>query len=172
MKFTRWMCCAAGLLISQSESRMFGQTRVDIRTQGKEANFGAFSYTKPFKSGTALPGTCTAGETFFRTDVTPGQNLYLCTGPDTWSQVIGSGGSGTGLEVLSSSPWTADGRLVVTDGATGRNVKQIPISYDGLNLVIPGGLSVGSGISTGVQWTLGNPGDTGASSLVVRGATA
>jgi len=169
MRLRGWMCCAVWLVVLQSETRMQGQTRVDIRTQGREANFGAYNYTKPFKTGSSLPGTCSVGEAFFRTGVTPGQNLYVCTALDTWTQVVGSGGGGTGLEVLSSTPWTTDGRLVVTDGATGRNVKQIPISYDGLNLVIPGGLSVGSGLSTGLQWTLGNPGDTGASSLVVRG---
>lgn len=43
--------------------------------------------------GTSLPGTCTIGEQFHKTDATAGQNLYLCTSTDTWTQV--SSGSGT-----------------------------------------------------------------------------
>ena len=37
-----------------------------------------------------LPSTCTAGDTFFKTDATPGQNIYGCSGANTWS--VQSGG--------------------------------------------------------------------------------
>ena len=51
--------------------------------------------TKPVKSGTTIPATCGPGEMFFKTDATPGANLYLCTAANTWTQVQGSTGAGT-----------------------------------------------------------------------------
>jgi len=55
---------------------------------------GAFT-TKPAKSGTSLPATCGVGEMFFKTNATPGANLYLCTSTNTWTAVQGGSGSGT-----------------------------------------------------------------------------
>ncbi len=43
--------------------------------------------TKPAKSGTSLPGTCSISEVFFKTDATAGKNLYACTANNTWTQV-------------------------------------------------------------------------------------
>lgn len=51
------------------------------------------SASKPAKSGAGLPGTCSIGEQYFRTDAVAGQNLYLCAAANTWSQIAG-GGSG------------------------------------------------------------------------------
>ena len=45
--------------------------------------------TKPFKSGTALPGTCTLGEAFFKTDAPAGTNLYACTSLNSWTLEAG-----------------------------------------------------------------------------------
>lgn|GEM_PF-3111193 len=50
--------------------------------------------TAPMKSGTALPSSCAVGQAFFKTDAAPGQNIYLCTANNTWTQVQGSAGSG------------------------------------------------------------------------------
>jgi len=36
--------------------------------------------------GTSPPGTCTVGDMYFKTDATPGQNLYYCTATNTWTQ--------------------------------------------------------------------------------------
>ena len=49
--------------------------------------------TKPNKSGSTLPATCSPGETYFKTNATPGQNLYFCTAANTWTQMSGGGGS-------------------------------------------------------------------------------
>ncbi len=46
--------------------------------------------TAPVKSGSSLPGTCAAGDQFFKTDATPGQNLYFCTAANTWTQMAGT----------------------------------------------------------------------------------
>jgi hypothetical protein len=46
------------------------------------------TYTLPAKRGTTaqLPATCTQGAEYFATDATPGQNKYLCTATNTWTQ--------------------------------------------------------------------------------------
>ncbi len=45
--------------------------------------------------GTSLPGSCTVGERFFKTDASAGSNLYGCTTTNNWT--VMSGGTGTGL---------------------------------------------------------------------------
>ena len=57
-------------------------------------DFTGSASTAPMKAGTSLPGTCTVGQAFFKTDAAPGQNIYLCTAANTWTQVQGGGGSG------------------------------------------------------------------------------
>ena len=52
--------------------------------------------TSPMKVGTSLPGTCTVGDSYFKTDATAGQNLYGCTATNTWTQQAGGGGGGGG----------------------------------------------------------------------------
>jgi hypothetical protein len=48
------------------------------------------TYTLPAKRGTTaqLPATCTQGAEYFATDATPGQNKYLCTAANTWTQQV------------------------------------------------------------------------------------
>jgi hypothetical protein len=46
--------------------------------------------TKPSKSGTTPPATCSVGETFFDTDATSGSNWLLCTATDTWTAAGGA----------------------------------------------------------------------------------
>ncbi len=70
-----------------------GQTRVDLRTQVKNIDFSEAESTKPAKTGTELPATCSVGEQFFKTDAVAGQNEYGCTAPNTWTQL----GAGTKL---------------------------------------------------------------------------
>jgi len=75
--------------------------------------------TKPVKSGTSLPSTCSPGELFFKTDATPGENLYACTSTNTWTQVSGAGGvtSFIGLTDTPSS-YTSYGNKPVVVKAT------------------------------------------------------
>ncbi|MGC8807882.1 MAG: hypothetical protein ACP5QB_10140 [Thiomonas sp.] len=58
-------------------------------------DFTSAQSTAPMKSGTTLPGTCSVGQAFFKTDATAGQNIYLCTSANTWTQVQGGSGGGT-----------------------------------------------------------------------------
>ncbi len=64
---------------------MRAQTLVDLRTQGKSVDFSASSATRPAKTGTALPATCSTGELYFKTNAPAGQNLYACHAPNSWS---------------------------------------------------------------------------------------
>ena len=81
MRFHRLNCalCAATMSIA------FAQTRIDLRGQAKNIDFSTASSTKPLKTGTALPTVCSVGETFFKTDAQPGQNLYACTATGVWT---------------------------------------------------------------------------------------
>jgi hypothetical protein len=63
------------------------QTSIDLRTQTKSVDFGRASYTKPVKTGTTLPPTCTVAELFFLTTAAPGRNLYLCSLPNFWTVI-------------------------------------------------------------------------------------
>ncbi len=73
---------AAALLITAVAA---GQTRIDLRKQGRNVDFSQAESTKPFKAGSALPASCGIGETFFRTDAPRGSNFYACTATDTWT---------------------------------------------------------------------------------------
>lgn len=44
--------------------------------------------TKPVKTGTAAPATCSVGELFYDTDAVAGMNLFLCTAANTWKQMF------------------------------------------------------------------------------------
>src|SRR6478672_1224381 len=68
------------------------QTQVDLRTQAKRVDFSLANSTKPVKSVSSLPLTCSAGELVFNTSATAGANLYACTSPNVWSL---EGGGGT-----------------------------------------------------------------------------
>jgi hypothetical protein len=87
--------------------------------------------SKPAKTGTALPQTCGVGEQFFKSDASPGQNLYFCTAANTWVQMTGGGGSGGG----SGSGGSPNVLLYKGDlsGFANQNVR-IPVGPDGSTL--------------------------------------
>jgi len=75
----------SGALVTAAITCAPAQTRVDLRTQTRNVDFSSAASTKPSKTGTALPATCSVGETFFKTDVAPGQNQYACTAANVWT---------------------------------------------------------------------------------------
>jgi hypothetical protein len=82
---------AAGILLATMTRVTPAQTRIDLRTQGKGADFSSYGSTKPAKAGTILPATCSIGELFFKTDGPAGENLYGCTSTNTWTVQAGGG---------------------------------------------------------------------------------
>lgn len=66
------------------------QTTVDLRTQVKNVDFSNADWTRPSKTGTALPSICQIGETFFKSDAPPGANLYGCSATNIWSPQSGA----------------------------------------------------------------------------------
>lgn len=82
-----------------SAAGLLAQTQLDLRSQSKQVDFSLAPSTRPAKTGTSLPAVCSVGELFFRTNATPGQNLFGCTAANTWMQL--SGGSGGGGAVTA-----------------------------------------------------------------------
>jgi len=77
------------VLLSGSATLLTGQTVVNGgRVQIGPWDASGATYTLPAKRGTIaqLPATCTQGAEYFATDATPGQNKYLCTATNTWTQ--------------------------------------------------------------------------------------
>ena len=66
------------------EDQVFFKSRTDAKRASSRwpTDFSAATSTKPSKAGTALPATCSIGETFFKTDATTGANLYGCSRAD------------------------------------------------------------------------------------------
>jgi hypothetical protein len=77
-------------------------------------DFSQAAHTLPMKSGStsAMPSTCSVGETYFAADAAAGANLYGCAAANVWSQQAG-GGSGSGGGGGGSSSLT-----VKTSGTT------------------------------------------------------
>jgi hypothetical protein len=65
------------------------QTAIDLSAQTRKADFSQFSSTKPVRTGTGVPTTCTIGELYFRTDGVAGSNLYGCTAADVFTLMSG-----------------------------------------------------------------------------------
>jgi hypothetical protein len=102
--------------------------------------------TKPIQVGTSAPGTCAVGQVYFDSDATAGQNLYLCTATNTWTQLTGTGGSGgTGI-VICTGGGTSTAYTCTASGltvATGAMVLFIPHVNSGASpgLAVNGGSS-------------------------------
>jgi hypothetical protein len=97
-----------GALVAAVVGYGMAQTQVDLRTQSKSVDFSAASSTKPMQTGASLPATCSIGAMFLNTSATAGQNVYACTGPNTWSAEGNGvpGASGLLSGALSSIPGT------------------------------------------------------------------
>lgn len=73
------------VLAAVSLGSVLAQTQIDLSTQAKRVDFSNASSTKPSKTGTVLPATCSVGETFLKTDAVPGANLYACIAANSWA---------------------------------------------------------------------------------------
>jgi hypothetical protein len=87
---------------------LWGQTRIDLASQGKAVDFSGANSTRPVKTGVSLPPVCLPGEMFFKRDAAPGQNLYFCTANNTWTQMSG-GSAGAHAAAHQAGGWDAVG---------------------------------------------------------------
>lgn len=69
------------------------QTNQSNAITGGTQDFHAAAHTLPMVTGPSgsQPGTCTVGEVYFATNVTPGQNQFYCTASNVWTQQGGAG---------------------------------------------------------------------------------
>ncbi len=65
-------------------------TSINLATQGRNADFSTFPFTRPVSVGTTLPSTCQVGQLFFNTTAAPGSNLYGCTAANNWTTLSSS----------------------------------------------------------------------------------
>jgi hypothetical protein len=110
------------------------QTRIDLGGQGRNYDFSNAILTKPFKTATVLPASCSVGETVFLTTATPGQNLNGCVATNTWIVLSGAPAdnlppiAGQSGKVLSNNGSVADWRSFggdVTGAANALSVGRI-----------------------------------------------
>jgi hypothetical protein len=126
--FVRWF--AAELLLGLTQ--VSAQTRINLRTQADTIDFSAATATKPSQTGSALPRSCSVGQTFINTSTQPGLNFYICTSSNTWT-VQGDAGS-AGLTDLAASGVvirTARGTAAARDlsGGVGAGLSPFVTSY-------------------------------------------
>lgn len=113
---------------------------------GRQNAGGAVS-TAPNKVGTGLPGACTVGDTFYKSDATAGSNIYGCTAPNVWTV---QGGTATGTGDLSSNTATSvDNELMLFSGTTGKLAKRATTT--GYATLAGGVLSTTSDVATLAQ---------------------
>jgi len=71
--------------------------------------------TAPIKSGTSLPGTCSVGQLFFKTDAANTGVLYACTATNTFTQQTGI----PGAHSFTCNIGSATSSTVIATGDTG-----------------------------------------------------
>jgi hypothetical protein len=95
------------------------QTAIDLKSQSKNVDFSDASATRPNKTGTTRPSTCKVGDTYFKTDATAGQNLYLCTATDTWQLIDPNWFAGNGIAKTGTTVSMDDTLVPVYQAGTG-----------------------------------------------------
>ena len=91
------------------------QTQLDLGKQGRDVDFAAFPSTRPTRTGTVLPVTCSVGQMFYKTNTLAGNNLFGCTAANTWT-VLGSALPAIGTQ-LGDFQTTLSGATTLSVGA-------------------------------------------------------
>lgn len=80
-----------------------------LRFPAPSGGISQASWSNPLwrNTGTSLPGTCTVGESFQKTDATATAQWYLCTATNTWT-AQGAAGGGVQRVAYASVPGTCD----------------------------------------------------------------
>jgi len=89
-----------------------GQTFLSLESQTKNVDFTQAAFTRPVKTGTTLPSTCSVGDLFFQTSAAAGSNLYGCASANTWT-VQSGGGSGGGSLAIDNNGTLVGARSVL-----------------------------------------------------------
>jgi hypothetical protein len=107
---------------------MVAQTRLDLKSQSKNADLSQSGATAPVQTGATLPVHCSAGQLYFLSSNAPGRNLYGCAATDTWTPMWGNLTPGSGIAQSQSGGgfvWSADPAVLPFLGAgnlfTGNN---------------------------------------------------
>src|SRR5947209_14754992 len=77
------LCCGV-LLVASRDSH--AQTLINLGTQSRNVDFTGAQATRPIKTGSTLPTSCSTGDFFLNTTATAGQNLFSCLS-NSWSIV-------------------------------------------------------------------------------------
>jgi hypothetical protein len=99
----------------------FASAQTLVTSVPKDDHSGS-TETLPARKGllSARPSTCTQGAQYFATDATAGQNIYLCSSTDTWTQVAGaaSAGSTGAMQAAGAGGTFADSGCTASGGVT------------------------------------------------------
>ncbi len=124
-----------GCLLGQAQT-----TTINLSTQGRNADFSTFPFTRPVTVGTTLPSTCLVGQLFFNSSVAPGTNLYGCTAANVWTALSSSGSGNTASPAITLAPSSlAFGTQTV---ATTSAAKTITLADSGTSYLSVSGISL------------------------------
>lgn len=143
------------------------QTTAGSLTVLGNADFSTATRTLVWKKGTSLPGTCTIGDSYFKTDATAGQNLYGCTSANTWTQLGGAGngtvnsGTGNQLAYYATTGTAVSGLSSANSGVLVTNGSGVP----SISTTLPSGLALGTPASGTLTNATGLPISTGVAGL-------
>lgn len=125
------------------------------------------AHTSPVQTGlnAAKPATCTTGDEYFATDATAGQNIFLCTAANTWTQTTTLPTASAQLQYLRVKPNT--GNLTTQEFAS---LPQFVSGDYNFPTQAPGGsLSIGANTVSLTPCPLGVAGTDAAHYLYVSG---
>ena len=152
MKF----CGSRLVLLPLAAGLVWAQTQVDLKSQSKNVDFSGAVAVKPLPVGTTLPGTCSTGAMFFKSDAEPGANLYACVATNTWALESGGGGASDDLRA-DSSP----GIFAIATGNLNFVVNGLPVTFT----MGPATITRTAGTDTGTFFAYG---DYNAGAPVIR----
>lgn len=123
-----WPGCVRGIIASAHQRTLkeaiiniqtaLGASLANVYAPTAAIDYSGAASTRPWKVGTTLPSTCVTGQGFFKSDATAGQNIYLCTSTDTWTQVQTPALSSTQTGVYEKT-FTSETNLVIPDSEHG-----------------------------------------------------
>src|SRR5882724_7715367 len=114
-RFTTTRLARLAVALAVASGIAGAQTQVDLGRQGKAVDFASFPSTRPTRTGTALPPTCTVGQMFYKTNTLAGNNLFGCTSTNIWT-VLGSALPAIGTQ-LGDFQTTLSGTTTLSVGA-------------------------------------------------------